>query len=200
MGFFWTIVVLIVTLGIAWRYLGSYMAAVFDGRVHYLAWAERPFYRLLGTSPDREQSWQRYAGSTVIFSGVFVAVGYLLLRIQGSLPLNPQHFGAVPQALGFNTIVSFMTNTNWQNYGGETTHVVLLPDRRAHRAAVRERRRRDRRGDRRDPGLRPAELSDHRQLLGRHHPLHALHPAPDRVRDRDRHGRDRARCRPSPAQ
>jgi potassium-transporting ATPase potassium-binding subunit len=121
MGFFWTIVVLIVTLGLAWRYLGSYMAAVFDGRVHYLAWAERPFYRLLGTSPDKEQSWKRYAGSTVIFSGTFLAIGYLLLRIQGSLPLNPQHFGAVPQALGFNTIVSFMTNTNWQNYGGETT-------------------------------------------------------------------------------
>src|SRR5271166_6106065 len=121
MGFFWTIVVLIIALGIAWRYLGSYMAAVFDGRVHYLAWAERPFYRLLGTSPDKEQSWQRYAGSTVVFSGVFVAFGYLLLRIQGSLPLNPQHFGAVPPALSFNTIVSFMTNTNWQNYGGETS-------------------------------------------------------------------------------
>ena len=94
MGFFWTIVLLIVTLGLAWRYLGSYMAAVFDGRVTFLAWLERPFYRLLGTSPDKEQSWKRYAGSTVIFSGVFLAVGYLLLRIQGSLPLNPQHFGA----------------------------------------------------------------------------------------------------------
>jgi K+-transporting ATPase ATPase A chain len=121
MGFFWTIIVLIVALGLAWRYLGSYMAGVFDGRVTYLAWLERPFYRLLGTSPDKEQSWKRYAGSTVIFSGVFLAVAYLLLRIQGSLPLNPQHFGGVTQALGFNTITSFMTNTNWQNYGGETT-------------------------------------------------------------------------------
>jgi K+-transporting ATPase ATPase A chain len=121
MGFFWTCVALVVVLGVAWRYLGSYMAAVFDGRVTYLAWAERPFYRALNTSPEREQSWQRYAGSTVIFSGVFVGVGYLLLRIQGSLPLNPQHFGAVPPALSWNTITSFMTNTNWQNYGGETT-------------------------------------------------------------------------------
>jgi K+-transporting ATPase ATPase A chain len=121
MGFFWTCVALVVVLGLAWRYLGSYMAAVFDGRVTYLAWAERPFYRALNTSPEREQSWQRYAGSTVIFSGVFVGVGYLLLRIQGSLPLNPQHFGAVPPALSWNTITSFMTNTNWQNYGGETT-------------------------------------------------------------------------------
>ena len=121
MGFFWTIVVLIVTLGLAWRYIGSYMAAVFDGRITFLAWLERPFYRMLGTSPDREQSWQRYAGSTVIFSGVFLLVGYVLIRIQGSLPLNPQHFGAVSSPLTFNTIVSFVTNTNWQNYGGETT-------------------------------------------------------------------------------
>jgi K+-transporting ATPase ATPase A chain len=121
MGFFWTIVVLIVALGLAWRYIGSYMAAVFDGRVTFLAWLERPVYRLLGTSPEREQSWKRYAGSAVIFSGVFLLFGYFLVRIQGSLPLNPQHFGAVPQALSFNTVVSFMTNTNWQNYGGETT-------------------------------------------------------------------------------
>src|ERR1039457_4112050 len=120
MGFFWTIVVLVVALGLTWRYLGSYMAAVFDGRVHYLAWAERPVYRALGTSPEQEQNWKRYAGSVVIFSSVFLGVGYLLMRIQGSLPLNPQHLGAVPPALSFNTAASFLTNTNWQNYGGET--------------------------------------------------------------------------------
>jgi K+-transporting ATPase ATPase A chain len=121
MGFFWTIVVLVVLLGITWRYLGSYMAAVFEGRVHYFAWAERPFYRLLGTGPEQEQTWKRYAGSLVIFSAAFAGVGYLLLRIQGSLPLNPQHFGQVSPALSFNTAISFLTNTNWQNYGGETT-------------------------------------------------------------------------------
>ena len=120
MGFFWTIAILVIALGLTWRYLGSYMAAVFDGRVHYLEWAERPVYRLLGTSPDHEQTWKRYAGSMVIFSAAFLGVGYLLLRIQGSLPLNPQHFGAVAPALSFNTAASFMTNTNWQNYGGET--------------------------------------------------------------------------------
>ena len=121
MGFALTIIVLVVALGIAWRYLGSYMAAVFDGRVRYLAWAERPVYRLLGTDPEQEQSWKRYAGSTVIFSALFLGVGYLLMRIQGSLPLNPQHLGAVTPALSWNTSVSFLTNTNWQNYGGETT-------------------------------------------------------------------------------
>ena len=57
----------------------------------------------------------------VIFSAIAMAVTYLLIRIQGSLPLNPQHFGAVSPALSFNTAASFMTNTNWQNYGGETT-------------------------------------------------------------------------------
>ncbi len=121
MGFFLTILVLVIALGITWRYLGSYMAAVFDGRVHYLAWAERPVYKLLGTSPEREQSWKRYAGSLVIFSAVFIGFAYLLMRIQGSLPLNPQHFGAVKPALSFNTATSFVTNTNWQNYAGETT-------------------------------------------------------------------------------
>jgi potassium-transporting ATPase potassium-binding subunit len=120
-GFTWTIITLVIALGLTWRYLGSYMAAVFEGRVHFLGWAERPVYRALGTGPEQEQNWKRYAASMVIFSAVALGVTYLLLRIQGSLPLNPQHFGAVPQALSFNTASSFMTNTNWQNYGGETT-------------------------------------------------------------------------------
>src|SRR5579862_3655763 len=121
MGLTWTIVTLVIALGITWRFLGSYMAAVFDGRVHYLAWAERPVYRLLGTSPEQEQSWKRYGGSVVIFSAVSLGFTYLIVRIQGSLPLNPQHLAAVKPALGFNTASSFITNTNWQNYGGETT-------------------------------------------------------------------------------
>ncbi len=121
MDFTWTIVTLVIALGLTWRYLGSYMAAVFDGRVHFLGWAERPVYRALGTGPEQEQNWKRYAASMVIFSAVAMGVTYLLIRIQGSLPLNPQHFGAVGQALSFNTAASFMTNTNWQNYGGETT-------------------------------------------------------------------------------
>ncbi|HUZ19943.1 MAG TPA: potassium-transporting ATPase subunit KdpA [Acidimicrobiales bacterium] len=125
MGYFWTILTLVVALGLAWRYLGSYMAAVFDGRVRWLRWLERPIYRLLGTDPEHEQSWQRYAGALVIFSGVSILVTYLIIRIQGSLPLNPQHLGAVPPALSFNTAASFVTNTNWQNYGGETTMSYL---------------------------------------------------------------------------
>lgn len=121
MGFTWTIITLVIALGLTWRYLGSYMAAVFEGRVHFLGWAERPVYRLLGTGPEQEQTWKRYAGSMVVFSAVAMAVTYLLIRVQGSLPLNPQHLNAVGPALSFNTASSFMTNTNWQNYGGETT-------------------------------------------------------------------------------
>jgi K+-transporting ATPase ATPase A chain len=121
MGLTLTIVTLVVALALTWRYLGSYMAAVFDGRVHFLGWAERPVYRLLGTDPEQEQTWKRYAGSVIIFSAVSIAFTYVIIRIQGSLPLNPQHLGAVPQALSFNTASSFVTNTNWQNYGGETT-------------------------------------------------------------------------------
>src|SRR5579864_5774002 len=97
------------------------MAAVFEGRVHFLGWAERPVYRLLGTGPEQEQTWKRYAGSLVIFSAVSIAFTYLIIRIQGSLPLNPQQFGAVKPGLTFNAASSFVTNTNWQNYGGETT-------------------------------------------------------------------------------
>ena len=121
MGYFFTIVALVVTLGITWRYLGSYMAAVFDGRVHFLGFVERPIYRLLGTSPSQEQTWKRYASALVIFSAVSIAFTYLILRLQGHLPMNPQHLGGVGSALSFNTAASFVTNTNWQNYGGETT-------------------------------------------------------------------------------
>src|SRR5579864_1976194 len=121
MGFAVTIIVLVVALALAWRYLGSYMAGVFDGRLHFLGWAERPVYRLLGTGPDQEQTWKRYAGSLVVFSAISIGITYLIIRIQGSLPLNPQHMGQVKPALSFNTATSFVTNTNWQNYGGETT-------------------------------------------------------------------------------
>jgi K+-transporting ATPase ATPase A chain len=121
MGFFFTLLLLVVTLGLTWRYLGSYMAAVFEGRVHWLGFIERPIYRLLGTSPEQEQTWKRYAGALVVFSFVSLVFTYVIIRIQGSLPLNPQHFDAVGPGLSFNTSVSFVTNTNWQNYGGETT-------------------------------------------------------------------------------
>jgi K+-transporting ATPase ATPase A chain len=120
-NFAWTIVAMVVLLALAWRFLGAYMVGVYNGRYQFLGFIERPIYRLLGTSPEREQTWKRYATSLVIFSGVTILLGYLIMRIQGSLPLNPQGFGQIAPALSWNTSVSFLTNTNWQNYAGETT-------------------------------------------------------------------------------
>ncbi|HEV2362008.1 MAG TPA: potassium-transporting ATPase subunit KdpA, partial [Acidimicrobiales bacterium] len=119
------IIVLFGLLAVSWRYLGSYMAAVYEGRVHFLGWLERPTYRLLNLDPDKEQTWPRYAASLVVYSGVAVAVTYLIVRLQGHLPLNPQHLPAVTPALDLNTATSFVTNTNWQNYSGETTMSYL---------------------------------------------------------------------------
>jgi K+-transporting ATPase ATPase A chain len=125
MRYFFYILALVVALGISWRFLGSYMAAVFEGRVHWLGWLERPTYKLLGVDPEAEQTWQRYAVSLIIYSGIAVLVVYGFERLQGSLPLNPQHFGAVSPALSLNTAMSFVTNTNWQNYVGESTMSYL---------------------------------------------------------------------------
>ncbi len=125
MDYFLTILVLVALLALAWRYLGSYMAAVYDGRVSWLGWLERPVYRLLGVDPEAEQSWQRYAGSLIVFSGVAIVVTYGILRLQGVLPFDPEHLGAVSPALSWNTAVSFVTNTNWQNYAGGSTMSYL---------------------------------------------------------------------------
>jgi K+-transporting ATPase ATPase A chain len=82
---------------------------------------ERIFYRLWGIRRDEEMDWKKYALSVLTFSAAGVLVLYLLQRIQSFLPMNPQRFPAVSPDLAFNTAISFVTNTNWQNYGGETT-------------------------------------------------------------------------------
>ena len=122
MGFTWTIVTLVIALGLTWRYLGSYMAAVFDGRVHFLGWAERPVYRALGTGPEQEQNWKRYAGSHGHLLGGGARASPTCssasrARCRSTRSSSTQSH----QALSFNTAASFVTNTNWQNYGGETT-------------------------------------------------------------------------------
>jgi len=115
------VIVLVVLLAVCWRFLGSYLEAVYAGRVHWLGFVERPIYCLAGVDPDADQSWRRYALSVIGFSAVAVLLSYLLLRIQGHLPLNPEHLGDVSPALAWNTAVSFVTNTNWQNYAGGST-------------------------------------------------------------------------------
>jgi K+-transporting ATPase ATPase A chain len=125
MGFAWTIVALVVLLAVAWRFLGSYMAAVYEGRVRWLSFVERPIYRACGVDPANEQSWQRYGVSVTAFSAVALLLSYGIFRLQGHLPFNPQHLPGVSPALSWNTSVSFVTNTNWQAYSGETTMSYL---------------------------------------------------------------------------
>ncbi|MBB4196515.1 potassium-transporting ATPase subunit KdpA [Rhodoblastus sphagnicola] len=110
---------------VAIRPLGLYMAAVFDGHRTFasvvLGPVERGFYRLAGVSPDKEQNWLAYTLAMLMFSALGFASLYAILRLQAFLPLNPQGFDGVPPDLAFNTTISFLTNTNWQAYGGETT-------------------------------------------------------------------------------
>jgi K+-transporting ATPase ATPase A chain len=103
--------------------LGAYLYRVYTnerrGRMEHLC------YRLLGVNPEAEQTWTRYAASVLWFSVISMVFVYVILRMQQHLPLNPQHVGGVNPYLSFNTAVSFMTNTNWQAYGGETTMSYL---------------------------------------------------------------------------
>src|SRR5580700_8649648 len=82
---------------------------------------ERGFYRLAGVDPAREQDWFAYATAMLAVTIAGFLSLYALQRLQNLLPLNPRGFDAVPPDLAFNTSVSFITNTNWQNYSGETT-------------------------------------------------------------------------------
>ena len=101
--------------------LGAYLTRVLDGALPSMGWVERPLYRLSGIDPREEQNWLGYALALLAFNLAGVLLLYLIQRLQGGLPLNPGGMAAVPPELAFNTAVSFVTNTNWQNYGGETT-------------------------------------------------------------------------------
>jgi K+-transporting ATPase ATPase A chain len=105
--------------------LGGYMATVFEGGRTWMTPVvgpiERALYRICRIDPAREMSWKGYAFAVLAFSLVGFAYLYALLRTQAFLPLNPQHFGNLAPDLAWNTAVSFMTNTNWQFYSGEST-------------------------------------------------------------------------------
>jgi K+-transporting ATPase ATPase A chain len=108
--------------------LGIYMARVYSGTLRiprWLAAPERAFYRLMGTHAEAEQTWKAYAFTALTFMGVFAVFLYLLLRLQDSLPLNPDGMPNVLSHIAMNTTASFVTNTNWQYYGGETTMSYL---------------------------------------------------------------------------
>jgi K+-transporting ATPase ATPase A chain len=105
--------------------LGGYMAKVFTGQRVWpspvLAPVERVTYKVLRVDPDASQGWKAYAGTLIVFSALFWLALYLILRTQGIQPWNPQGFHSGTWDLSFNTTSSFITNTNWQFYGGETT-------------------------------------------------------------------------------
>jgi K+-transporting ATPase ATPase A chain len=105
--------------------LGWYMTRVFNGEWTFLTPVVRPIeialYRVSGVDETREQHWLVYAISVLMFHIAGFVLLYALLRLQGFLPFNPQDMAAMPADLAFNTAVSFLTNTNWQNYGGEST-------------------------------------------------------------------------------
>jgi len=109
--------------------LGAYMAQVYEGKPfgldRVLGPVERLIYRLSGVRPDEEMDWKVYAFSMLAFSAVGFIFLYALQRLQGLLPWNPQSLPAVPPDSSFNTATSFVTNTNWQGYGGETTMSYL---------------------------------------------------------------------------
>ena len=111
------------------RPLGGYLSRVMEGERTFLSPVlgpvERGFYRLAGIDPAEDQSWWVYCRAMLVFHIVGFAFLYLLLRLQDVLPLNPQDMSAVAPDLSFNTAVSFLTNTNWQNYGGESTMSYL---------------------------------------------------------------------------
>src|SRR6266446_5510230 len=111
--------------------LGGYMTRVFAGEATLLTRVLRPvealFYRAAGVDPAREQSWVSYAVAVLLFNLAGFVLLYALQRLQGVLPvLNPQGLPGVPADLALNTSISFVTNTNWQNYGGESTMSYLV--------------------------------------------------------------------------
>lgn len=105
--------------------LGHYMAQVYEGKIRFLGFLEKPLYKLCGVDEKEDMSWKTYAVAMMLFNAAGFLAVYFLQRFQGSLPLNPMHFPAVSADSSFNTAVSFATNTNWQGYGGETTMSYL---------------------------------------------------------------------------
>src|SRR6266852_4617730 len=107
--------------------LGAYMAKVFEGQRTFLhpvlRWLEVLTYKIIGVKEDVEQRWTQYTAALLSFSIFGFLLVYLMQRAQAYLPFNPQNFGTlnVSPDLAFNTATSFLTNTNWQAYSGEST-------------------------------------------------------------------------------
>jgi K+-transporting ATPase ATPase A chain len=105
--------------------LGKYMSKVFTGEKHFMlpvfSWLERFTYRFAGVNPNDESNWKSYALDLLIFNFIGFVFLFLIQLVQAYLPLNPAHLANVSWHSAFNTAISFVTNTNWQGYAGETT-------------------------------------------------------------------------------
>lgn len=99
--------------------MGKWLARCFTSEHH--GWLERLSYRAMGVNPQERMGWQRYGAALVLSNAVMMLLGYLLLRLQAGLPLNPLAIAAQAPDLAFNTTASFITNTNWQAYAGENS-------------------------------------------------------------------------------
>ncbi|ANH73315.1 K+-transporting ATPase, A subunit [Ralstonia insidiosa] len=127
-AFLLQLAIYLVVLLVLARPLGSYMAGVFGdkpSRTHWLGPIERFFYRIAGVNPQAEMGWKRYAVAVIVVNVLGALAVYALQRLQQWLPLNPQAFGAVTPDSSFNTAISFVANTNWQGYSGESTMSYL---------------------------------------------------------------------------
>ena len=127
-NWFQLILYIVVLLALA-KPLGSYMAKVYRGERTFLDRlvdpVERLIYRLSGVNPQEDMNWKTYAIAVMVFNVLGLIVVYLMQRLQGVLPLNPQGLGAVTPDSSWNTATSFATNTNWQGYSGEVTMSYL---------------------------------------------------------------------------
>src|SRR5579863_7879067 len=118
----------LVLLVLAWplsAWLGRVASPQFGERSGFVRAVERPLWWLAGIDPSAGQRWTQYTLALLVFNALGVVVVYLLQRVQAGLPLNPAGFSAVEQGSALNTAVSFVTNTNWQGYGGEQTMAHL---------------------------------------------------------------------------
>ena len=100
---------------------GNWLHAIYGRETMPLGMVERVLYKLAGVDPKAEQGWLGYSASLMVFNVAGIIFLFAILKLQHVLPLNPQGFPAVENLLAFNTAISFVTNTNWQNYGGEST-------------------------------------------------------------------------------
>lgn len=127
-AFLLQLAIYLVVLLVLAKPLGAYMTGVFGdkpSRTHWLGPVERLFYRVAGVNPQAEMGWKHYALAVIVVNVLGALAVYALQRVQQWLPLNPQGFGAITPDSSFNTAISFVSNTNWQGYSGESTMSYL---------------------------------------------------------------------------